>query len=128
MISTKELLYSKYQSVFLKFCHCSQELNVTERHLYNLHSDNKLPFPIIKYGKLCRVHIEDFAIFLDSLRQPKKKCRGRPSKAQLIARAQADLVTPQPILQSTLAHTPEHRLSNEGHNTSSNSKIDGGAK
>ena len=80
MISTKELLYSKYQSIFLKLSHCSQELNVTERHLYNLHSNKQLPFPVIKHGKLCRVHIEDFANFLDGLRQPQQKRRGRPRK------------------------------------------------
>lgn len=80
MTTTKELLYSKYKTILLKFSDCSTEINVTERHIYNLHSNKQLPFPVIKHGKLCRVHIEDFAKYLDSLRQPQKKRRGRPKK------------------------------------------------
>ncbi|TCV85809.1 hypothetical protein [Sulfurirhabdus autotrophica] len=80
MITTKELLYSKYKCILLKFGDCSKEINVTERYIYNLHSEKKLPFPVVKYGKLCRVHIEDFANFLDGLRPVIEKRRGRPRK------------------------------------------------
>jgi len=79
MISSKEMLYQKYQTILLNFRQCSLELNVTERHLYNLNSNKSLPFPVVRFGG-CRVYIDDLVNFVESSRTGDKKRRGRPKK------------------------------------------------
>jgi len=93
MRTSLDLLRDKYPGVtLLCIAIALKECGWAPQTGYNrISSGRGLPFPTSKQGKNHIVHILDLAEYLDSVRgaENTKRRRGRPTKAEQVARARA---------------------------------------
>lgn len=92
MSTSLQFLQDKYPgATLLPLKAALREAALAPQTGYNRLSDGRgLPFFAKKQGKQWVVHLLDLAVYLDSMRGPthQKQRRGRPTKAEQVARAQ----------------------------------------
>lgn len=70
--------------VLLTFRDIEEITGIPATTLYRWHKQDRLPFRALQVGKVCRVHADQLASFLDRFNKtdPDKRRRGRPRKEE----------------------------------------------